>query len=109
MGVCADRRRSRLLLAPASARLLSPASRSQSPYTGRMAGPSPWMALALAEAERAPIVSPNPAVGAVVVADGRVVGRGHTQPPGNAHAEVLALREAGVRARGATLYVTLEP
>ena len=53
--------------------------------------------------------SPNPAVGAVVVRDGAVVGRGATQPPGQAHAEAGALAEAGARARGATLYVTLEP
>ena len=53
--------------------------------------------------------SPNPAVGAVVVRDSAVVGRGATQPPGQAHAEVGALAEAGARARGATLYVTLEP
>ncbi|MCC7186925.1 MAG: bifunctional diaminohydroxyphosphoribosylaminopyrimidine deaminase/5-amino-6-(5-phosphoribosylamino)uracil reductase RibD, partial [Acidobacteria bacterium] len=43
------------------------------------------------------------------VRDGEVVGRGHTQPPGQAHAEVMALIEAGERARGATAYVTLEP
>lgn len=53
--------------------------------------------------------SPNPAVGAVVVQAGQIVGRGHTQPAGQAHAEVMALREAGEQARGATLYVTLEP
>lgn len=53
--------------------------------------------------------APNPAVGAVVVRDDRIVGRGHTQPPGGPHAEVLALREAGELARGASLYVTLEP
>ncbi len=53
--------------------------------------------------------SPNPAVGAVVVRGGTVVGRGHTQPPGGAHAEVVALAQAGEHARGATLYVTLEP
>ncbi|MFN8559368.1 MAG: bifunctional diaminohydroxyphosphoribosylaminopyrimidine deaminase/5-amino-6-(5-phosphoribosylamino)uracil reductase RibD [Dehalococcoidia bacterium] len=68
------------------------------------------MALALDEARRARgATSPNPAVGAVVVAGGAVVGRGHTQPPGGPHAEVMALHEAGERARGATLYVTLEP
>jgi diaminohydroxyphosphoribosylaminopyrimidine deaminase / 5-amino-6-(5-phosphoribosylamino)uracil reductase len=67
------------------------------------------MSLALTEAERAGNVSPNPAVGCVIVADGTVVGRGYTQPPGGAHAEVVALREAGERARGATVYVTLEP
>jgi len=53
--------------------------------------------------------SPNPAVGAVVVQAGQIVGRGHTQPAGQAHAEVMALREAGEQARGASLYVTLEP
>jgi len=52
---------------------------------------------------------PNPAVGAVAVKDGVVVGRGWTQPGGRPHAEVEALRRAGEAARGATLYVTLEP
>ena len=54
-------------------------------------------------------VSPNPAVGAVIVKDGKVVGQGYTQPPGSAHAELMALKEAGERARNATLYVTMEP
>ncbi len=54
-------------------------------------------------------VSPNPAVGAIVVRDGEVVGRGRTQPPGSAHAEVVALHQAGEAARGSTMYVTLEP
>ncbi len=53
--------------------------------------------------------APNPWVGAVVVGDGEVVGEGATQPPGGAHAEVEALRAAGDRARGATVYTTLEP
>ena len=53
--------------------------------------------------------SPNPAVGAVLVKDGAVIGRGATQPPGQAHAEIVALTEAGEAAKGATLYVTLEP
>lgn len=53
--------------------------------------------------------SPNPAVGAVVVKDGVVVGEGYTQPPGSDHAEVVALRQAGEKARGATMYVSLEP
>ncbi|HEX5417096.1 MAG TPA: bifunctional diaminohydroxyphosphoribosylaminopyrimidine deaminase/5-amino-6-(5-phosphoribosylamino)uracil reductase RibD, partial [Chloroflexota bacterium] len=53
--------------------------------------------------------SPNPAVGAVVVKDGLIVGEGFTQPPGSAHAEIMAIRAAGPRADGATLYVTLEP
>jgi diaminohydroxyphosphoribosylaminopyrimidine deaminase / 5-amino-6-(5-phosphoribosylamino)uracil reductase len=52
---------------------------------------------------------PNPAVGAVIVKNGLIVGRGWTQPGGRPHAEVEALRRAGAAARGATLYVTLEP
>jgi diaminohydroxyphosphoribosylaminopyrimidine deaminase/5-amino-6-(5-phosphoribosylamino)uracil reductase len=52
---------------------------------------------------------PNPSVGAVVVKDGVIVGRGWTQPGGRPHAEPEALRRAGEAARGATLYVTLEP
>ena len=52
---------------------------------------------------------PNPAVGAVVVKDGIVVGKGRTQRPGSAHAEVMALRDAGELARGASIFVTLEP
>src|SRR5205807_5873226 len=54
-------------------------------------------------------VSPNPLVGAVVVARGEVVGRGWHEGPGTPHAEVVALREAGERARGATVYTSLEP
>jgi diaminohydroxyphosphoribosylaminopyrimidine deaminase/5-amino-6-(5-phosphoribosylamino)uracil reductase len=54
-------------------------------------------------------VSPNPAVGAVLVRDGRVVGEGFTRPPGGPHAEVVALEQAGEAARGSTLYVSLEP
>jgi diaminohydroxyphosphoribosylaminopyrimidine deaminase / 5-amino-6-(5-phosphoribosylamino)uracil reductase len=53
---------------------------------------------------------PNPRVGCLIVAgNGRSLGSGHTQRAGDAHAEVMALREAGARARGATAYVTLEP
>ncbi len=52
---------------------------------------------------------PNPAVGAVIVKDGIIVGRGWTQAGGRPHAEVEALRRAGADARGATVYVTLEP
>ena len=52
---------------------------------------------------------PNPAVGAVLVRDGVIVGRGWTQAGGRPHAEVEALAQAGAKARGATLYVTLEP
>lgn len=72
--------------------------------------PMQWMRVALAEARRARgRTSPNPPVGAVVVREGAIAGAGHTQPPGRAHAEVMALAQAGERARGATLYVTLEP
>ena len=53
--------------------------------------------------------SPNPAVGAVVVKEGTVVGMGYSQPAGSDHAEVVALRQAGDMARDATMYVTLEP
>ena len=52
---------------------------------------------------------PNPAVGCVIVKDGRIVGRGRTQDGGRPHAEVDALNKAGEAARGATVYVTLEP
>lgn len=52
---------------------------------------------------------PNPAVGCVLVKDGRIVGRGWTQPGGRPHGEVMALAQAADQARGATAYVTLEP
>lgn len=65
-------------------------------------------AIALAERGRG-IVSPNPMVGAVVVSDGRPVGEGWHEGPGTPHAEAVALGEAGERARGATLYTSLEP
>lgn len=54
-------------------------------------------------------VSPNPAVGAVLVKNDVVIGQGFTQPPGGHHAEIIALRQAGESATGSTLYVTLEP
>jgi diaminohydroxyphosphoribosylaminopyrimidine deaminase/5-amino-6-(5-phosphoribosylamino)uracil reductase len=54
-------------------------------------------------------VSPNPAVGAAVVKDGEVVGQGYTQVPGQSHAEIMALQQAGEAARGSRMYVTLEP
>ena len=69
-----------------------------------------WLAAAVALAERArPMARPNPGVGAIIVKDGRVVGRGWTQAGGRPHAEAVALAQAGEAARGATLYVTLEP
>ncbi|MEM6484281.1 MAG: bifunctional diaminohydroxyphosphoribosylaminopyrimidine deaminase/5-amino-6-(5-phosphoribosylamino)uracil reductase RibD [Pseudomonadota bacterium] len=52
---------------------------------------------------------PNPHVGCVICKGGEIVGEGFTQPPGNAHAEVMAMQQAGADARGATVYVTLEP
>lgn len=70
-----------------------------------------YMKLALALARRGlGTVSPNPAVGCVLVSpEGKVVGRGWTQPSGRPHAETEALRRAGARARNATAFVTLEP
>jgi diaminohydroxyphosphoribosylaminopyrimidine deaminase/5-amino-6-(5-phosphoribosylamino)uracil reductase len=71
------------------------------------------MALALECAAKGMyITAPNPRVGCVIVRDGEVIGAGHTQPAGQAHAEIQALRDAAARGkdvRGATAYVTLEP
>lgn len=68
------------------------------------------MAAALALAERGRgRTAPNPNVGCVIVKDGRVVGRGWTQPGGRPHAEAVALAQADGRAAGATAYTTLEP
>jgi diaminohydroxyphosphoribosylaminopyrimidine deaminase/5-amino-6-(5-phosphoribosylamino)uracil reductase len=68
------------------------------------------MTLALRLAEKGQgTTSPNPMVGAVVVRQGRILGQGFHLRPGTPHAEIHALRQAGVQARGATLYVTLEP
>lgn len=70
-----------------------------------------WMQVALTLGRRGlGRVWPNPAVGCVLVAaNGHVVGRGWTQPGGRPHAEVVALTQAGPRAKGATAFVTLEP
>jgi diaminohydroxyphosphoribosylaminopyrimidine deaminase/5-amino-6-(5-phosphoribosylamino)uracil reductase len=69
-----------------------------------------WLAAAACLAERArPLSRPNPAVGAILVKDGLVLGRGWTGAGGRPHAEAVALTQAGEAARGATLYVTLEP
>lgn len=75
-----------------------------------MAADAELMRRALAQGDTARRrTAPNPWVGAVVVRDGEVVGEGATQSPGGAHAEIEALRTAGDRARGATVYTTLEP
>ena len=72
-----------------------------------------YMALALQWAAKSLfITTPNPRVGCVIVKDGAILGAGHTQAPGKAHAEIEALNDAASRGsdvRGATLYVTLEP
>jgi diaminohydroxyphosphoribosylaminopyrimidine deaminase/5-amino-6-(5-phosphoribosylamino)uracil reductase len=69
-----------------------------------------WMEMAYGLAEKARgRTSPNPMVGAVVVRDGAVAGLGYHAEPGKPHAEIIALGMAGRRARGATLYLTLEP
>ncbi|MGO9773536.1 MAG: bifunctional diaminohydroxyphosphoribosylaminopyrimidine deaminase/5-amino-6-(5-phosphoribosylamino)uracil reductase RibD [Roseiarcus sp.] len=69
-----------------------------------------WMAAALRFGRRGMgLAAPNPSVGALIVRDGVLVGRGVTAPGGRPHAERLAIDEAGEAARGATLYVTLEP
>ena len=67
-----------------------------------------FMRLALQLASRG-FSTPNPHVGCVIALGGTVMGEGASEPAGGAHAEVVALRQAGVRARGATAYVTLEP
>lgn len=69
-----------------------------------------WMRVALSLAKRGlGQVAPNPAVGCVLVKEGKVVGRGWTQPGGRPHAEAMALSTAGDKASGASAYVTLEP
>lgn len=69
-----------------------------------------WMAAAIALSQRGrPASAPNPNVGCLIVAGGRVVGRGWTQPGGRPHAEAMALVAAGDAAGGAIVYSTLEP
>src|SRR3546814_3503487 len=68
-----------------------------------------WMGAALALSARGRgRTAPNPNVGCVIVREGRVVGRGWTAPGGRPHAEAMALGQAGVAAKGAAVYVTLE-
>ena len=69
-----------------------------------------WLGAAARLAARGvPLSRPNPAVGAILVRQGRVIARGWTRPGGRPHAEAVALEAAGAAAQGATLYVTLEP
>ncbi|MBN2302810.1 MAG: bifunctional diaminohydroxyphosphoribosylaminopyrimidine deaminase/5-amino-6-(5-phosphoribosylamino)uracil reductase RibD, partial [Lentisphaerae bacterium] len=71
---------------------------------------SRWMHHAFALARKGEgLTRPNPPVGAVVISDGRIVGTGYHKKAGGPHAEVVALRNAGSKSQGATLYVTLEP
>ncbi len=96
--------------APAIAVSTPALRRALRPGKGSFVEDDGYVARALALAERGRgIVSPNPMVGAVLVRAGEVVGEGWHEGPEKAHAEVVALREAGERARGATLYTTLEP
>ncbi len=81
-----------------------------SPEETRSQDDTRFMRLALREARKGlGRTSPNPCVGAVIVQEGTVVSRGYHKKAGTPHAEVHALRKAGARAIGATLYVTLEP
>src|SRR3984885_11440087 len=90
--------------------MIFPGEHSGQSNTESKAADRRFMALALALGRRGlGRTHPNPAVGAVVVKDGVIVGRGWTQPGGRPHAEPVALAQAGSAARGATLYVTLEP
>jgi diaminohydroxyphosphoribosylaminopyrimidine deaminase/5-amino-6-(5-phosphoribosylamino)uracil reductase len=72
-----------------------------------------WMGEALGEAQKALyLANPNPRVGCVIVKDGQVIGRGHTQRVGGAHAEIQAIADAKANGKdiaGSTIYVTLEP
>ena len=92
--------------------MIFPGAEEQPPQsmTESKASDRRFMELALALGRRGlGRTHPNPAVGAVVVKDGGIVGRGWTQVGGRPHAEPVALAQAGSAARGATLYVTLEP
>lgn len=69
-----------------------------------------WMAMALQEAHKGiGLTSPNPPVGAVIVHNNRLISKGYHHASGQAHAEINALKSAGIRAKGATVYITLEP
>lgn len=92
---------------PSTPKLMS--TRSSNSAAGQTADTA-WMARALALASRgAALAHPNPTVGAVLVKNGRAIGEGFHQYNRRDHAEIVALKKAGAKARGATLYVTLEP
>lgn len=74
-----------------------------------MENPADYMKQALKLAQQGLFTWPNPRVGCVIVQAGEIVGSGFHEKAGHAHAEINALREAGEKSRGATLYVTLEP
>jgi diaminohydroxyphosphoribosylaminopyrimidine deaminase / 5-amino-6-(5-phosphoribosylamino)uracil reductase len=87
---------------------------TENPHKRKKKEDSAWMLLALQEAALAiPLSAPNPRVGCVIVnQSGQLIGKGHTQTPGNPHAEVMALKDClshGHDVQGATAYVTLEP
>lgn len=96
--------------APSSGRSETPSEWEAHPLPVWAIDDQQWMRAALQMAQRGlGSTAPNPSVGAVIVKDGVLVARGWTQPGGRPHAEVDALRRAGPAARGATMYVTLEP
>ena len=85
-------------------------ARKPRPRVDRAVSDTRYMALALSLGRRGlGLVWPNPAVGCVIVRDGRIVGRGWTAPSGRPHAETRALAQAGSAARGADVFVSLEP
>src|SRR5260370_33273261 len=102
--MCASPRSIAISARPGTSRSSSPTSPRRTSRTEAM------MRAALALARRSlGRTWPNPAVGCVIVKDGKVVGRGRTRDGGRPHAAVDALNQAGEAARGATVYVTLEP
>ena len=104
------RGRSPMKRAPQDAALRRGTKRSSKRSAPRLNDDVKWMRRALVLAARGEAeTNPNPMVGCVVVKAGRAVGEGHHQRAGGPHAEVTALERAGARARGATLYVNLEP
>jgi diaminohydroxyphosphoribosylaminopyrimidine deaminase / 5-amino-6-(5-phosphoribosylamino)uracil reductase len=97
-------------MAPSGACALPRVPRPSPSHEPRFAVDEAYMRRALELAERGRgLVAPNPLVGAVIARDGETLGEGWHEGPGTRHAEIVALDAAGERARGATLYVNLEP